>query len=805
MVPAVIPGVLGFVLLAGLVISAGGYPPGLMGGSSPRAAPGGPSLFGTVDGPQLGTWVRPVAGTTPVTLVLGLEPRNLSSLQRFLAQVEDPSSPEFRHFLDLSQFEDRFAPSEGSVQEVVGYFQAHGAKEIAVSPDRMVISLVLPEADLATVFHTYLGWYASPQGYDFYAAAAPPQVPGSLAGVLDGLEGLSDWGNFQWELQAHLLKTGVVSPLSPNAGVSPDQYDILANSGEPVYWASDLQAIYQELPLLQRGNNGTGLAVATLLSSGYNETASGGQGENLPPWNPQALELYYEASFPPRSALPVPHGVPVGIDGVIPPAPGAPPEVGGVPLSDDSGAVDENSLDLETLGSLAPGAALYTFYFAESLAASGSTSLSADFDMDLNAALAYNYSSDHLVAISNSWGLPDTNDTVWNGLAQMAAAMGITLIASSGDQGDAPPALQDHPQGQWPPFPATAAYNTYGVLAVGGTHVVVQGKPTGVWNPNSSQNVPEGYDAPNITGIASESAWFSPSPNPSQYAGTEGGISSVINEPLWQARSAAQPTIHYTAERQGIPYARAIPDVAALGDQLLVFTAIQGTSYVTYGIFEGTSISAPVWAALVAVMAQADNLSAGFGYLDPAIYAVGGYFEAHGSLASPLREVLQGNNYAFNASVGWDPLTGWGEPVASALAPALLNRTYLGYVFNPNATPGIAHPIPTPKGSLNLPPWVLGLLGLGGILALAVVVALATSQRRRHQPAPPGIMVRSIQPPPPGSPGPPWQVETPPPYAPLPGRESPEFSQPSRHCSRCGAPLPTGATYCPWCGSPVYP
>ena len=87
----------------------------------------------------------------------------------------------------------------------------------------------------------------------------------------------------------------------------------------------------------------------------------------------------------------------------------------------------------------------------------------------------------------------------------------------------------------------------------------------------------------------------------------------------------------------------------------------------------GTSGAAPLWAAVVAVVASANGNTAGYGQLNPALYLL-----AQQSPSTYLNDVTSGNN-DYNATAGgqypampgYDMATGLGTPVASALATGL--------------------------------------------------------------------------------------------------------------------------------------
>jgi kumamolisin len=76
-------------------------------------------------------------------------------------------------------------------------------------------------------------------------------------------------------------------------------------------------------------------------------------------------------------------------------------------------------------------------------------------------------------------------------------------------------------------------------------------------------------------------------------------------------------------------------------------------------VIGGTSAVAPLWAALVARLAQATGRR--FGLLQPALYAQAGAF----------RDITSGTNGTYHAGPGWDPCTGLGSPNGTALLAAL--------------------------------------------------------------------------------------------------------------------------------------
>ncbi|KAI0090980.1 tripeptidyl peptidase A [Irpex rosettiformis] len=105
------------------------------------------------------------------------------------------------------------------------------------------------------------------------------------------------------------------------------------------------------------------------------------------------------------------------------------------------------------------------------------------------------------------------------------------------------------------------------------------------------------------------------------------------------------------------PNGRAFPDVSAQADNFKIF--FQGTP----GLIGGTSASAPTFAGFVALLNDA-RIKAGLptlGFLNPLIYAIGA------THPTAFNDITTGNNpgcgtEGFNATVGWDAVTGWGTP-----------------------------------------------------------------------------------------------------------------------------------------------
>jgi tripeptidyl-peptidase-1 len=152
--------------------------------------------------------------------------------------------------------------------------------------------------------------------------------------------------------------------------------------------------------------------------------------------------------------------------------------------------------------------------------------------------------------------------------------------------------------------------------------------------------------------------------NPEKVAGfSTGGFSNIFSVPDFQ-KDVVQNYINGLGDTYKGMYnagGRAFPDVAAQGTNLPV---VSGGQNIMVG---GTSASAPIFAATIAMLND-ELLKAGkspLGWLNPFLYANPGAFT----------DVTEGSNpgcgtNGFSAAQGWDPATGLGTPIYSALRSA---------------------------------------------------------------------------------------------------------------------------------------
>ncbi len=306
------------------------------------------------------------------------------------------------------------------------------------------------------------------------------------------------------------------------------------------------------------------------------------------------------------------------------------------PNNDRAGWAQETELDVEIIHAIAPAAniVVLTSPVAET---EGTIGLPEFLQLEQYAV------SHHLGNIvSQSWGASELTlqDQAgqqqlqqWNSFFQQATTkQGMTFFASSGDNG-----ATDYTDLQAKHL-ATVATTSFPpdnpwVTAVGGTSLT------------------------NTGGIWSETVW-----NDGGNA-SGGGFSRFFPMPSYQKTlpASVQSAFH---DKRGVP------DVAGDADPntgLAVYLTGQWTQA------GGTSASAPLWAALMAIANQMAGRPLGF--IDPAIYQLA----ASPTYAQDFHDITTGNNTnptahvtGYNAVAGWDPVTGFGSPNAARLLPDLL-------------------------------------------------------------------------------------------------------------------------------------
>jgi kumamolisin len=280
------------------------------------------------------------------------------------------------------------------------------------------------------------------------------------------------------------------------------------------------------------------------------------------------------------------------------------------------GADGEVLLDIEVAGSVAQGAKIVV-YFAPN----------TDQGF-VDAVTTAVHATPTPAAVSISWGQSEDSWTAQSRSALDAAcadgvALGVTVCVAAGDSGSSDGVTGSQPHVD---FPASSP----NALACGGTSLHADAA-TGV--------------------ISSETVWN----DGSNGGATGGGVSDEFALPTWQANAGVPETASGST-------GRGVPDVAGNADPNTGYKVLVDGQSTVIG---GTSAVAPLWAALIARLAQGAGKT--FGLIQQQLYAG----VVSGQAAPGFQDITSGSNGAYSAGPGWDACTGLGSPDGTALLTEL--------------------------------------------------------------------------------------------------------------------------------------
>lgn len=116
-----------------------------------------------------------------LALAMILPLRNQSGLATLLKGLYDPSSPDYRHFLTVSQFTARFGPSSKDYQSVVKFARSKGFTVAGAPANRLLVRIQGTVAQVNKAFHVTMCNYRHPtEGRTFYSPDREPSLPGNV-------------------------------------------------------------------------------------------------------------------------------------------------------------------------------------------------------------------------------------------------------------------------------------------------------------------------------------------------------------------------------------------------------------------------------------------------------------------------------------------------------------------------------------------------------------------------------------------------------------------------------------------------
>jgi subtilase family serine protease len=608
-------------------------------------------LAGTAAGAASVAAAGPTSSALPLQLVFALRARS-AALQRFATAVSTPGDPLYGRFEPVARLAARFGAGPGEIARTVAYLRAHGARAVRVDATGLFVDATLPAGRAERLFATRLEQFRTRRGV-YTAPLGAGSIPAALRGTVTAVIGLSTkpiaTGGAVDRLSAagraraprapafiagaRLSAGPATAPVSPGSPGTP--------SGNTVH---SQQPTSGYLPASGTASGCSG-AVATgsftpaqyLTAYGYGPLRAAnitGQGERVALIEIDGFRKSDIDSFASCFGLRVPrvNVFGVGLRHALSPGP-------------------EATLDLEVLDSAAPGIHAIDVYESSANESAALRALTAPlqnrgFKPEVISA-SLGLCEPFVQSAVGVGGLNASNDAL-----AVAAASGISFLASAGDSGSA--GCIDERTGEPIPtlavnFPASSPFAT----GVGGTNLLLD---------SADQ-------------IVDQVVWNDAGLQPGSAGG--GGFSIGFRRPSYQNGTVSSSH-------------RAVPDVSMLADiapgYAIYCTAAPDCTTGT-GAWQGvggTSAAAPLLAGGFALIDQELRLHkrAAMGLANPLLYEIG----RSGYAATVYSTVTHyGNDIGpwiigrplgcCTAHAGYNEAAGWGSVnVAGLLSRALVRE-----------------------------------------------------------------------------------------------------------------------------------
>jgi subtilase family serine protease len=554
--------------------------------------------------------VASVPGNASIEFDVSLQLSDTAGAVAFERAVSDPTAPAYRHYLTPAEWEQRFSPSPSSSAAVTSWLRSQGITIDAVSADRMTVAASAVATTIERAFQTNLKEYRH-LGKVVRLASAPLRAPANVAPLISAVTGLDQ------HMATPAGLRGAEAPSAPrtsaekelgqppgfrNAPPCSSYYGQTSDSTDPAYGGgypsplpyavcgygpAQFQAAYGLASPIKAGTNGNGVTVAvvdayaapTLLSDAQEYARRNQAGEPLA--SSQFSEVLSKPFSDPNRC-------------------------------EASEWFGEQTLDVEAVHATAPGAKIV--YMG---AKNCETGLNTSVQQVVDGHLAQ--------IITDSWGngggdvlVSASSREAFDHILLMAAGTGISVLFSSGDEGDEFTTLG----ATLADYPPSSPYDT----AVGGTSLQVGSGNARIGEPGWS-TAKSTLCSPilelSLSGCSASAlgTWLPPAPGAFLY-GSGGGTSYEYPEPSYQLGVVPAALAQRNTAVTGIAN-RVEPDISMDGDPttgMLVGetqTFPDGTYYDQYRI-GGTSLSSPLFAGVLADAIQAAGGPLGF--VNPALY-----------------------------------------------------------------------------------------------------------------------------------------------------------------------------------------
>ncbi|MFD4557662.1 protease pro-enzyme activation domain-containing protein [Streptomyces sp. NPDC058469] len=160
-----------------------------------------------------------VSAAKRISVAISLTPRSDKTLDTFVANVSNPRSSSYGHYLTKAQFAARFGRTDAEVKQVKEYLRAQGLTVGKVHSGNLLVDASGTAAQLEKAFGTKLStWKDAKSGRAFYANETAPTLPTGIADLVSDVTGLNN------RAQLHHQASSAVNPHNgPGGGYTPAQ------------------------------------------------------------------------------------------------------------------------------------------------------------------------------------------------------------------------------------------------------------------------------------------------------------------------------------------------------------------------------------------------------------------------------------------------------------------------------------------------------------------------------------------------------------------------------------------------------
>ena len=577
--------------------------------------------------------LEPATPLPGVTMYFQLTADQQAQLDSLVAAQQTPGSPYYHAWLAPAEYASRFGLSDKDLAAVQGWLESQGFNVERISNSHTSITFSGTVSQIENAFQTEMHRYQIGAETHF-ANATGLTVPAALNGIVRSVRNLDDFRPTpQFRPSPAALKPAFTS----------------ANTQEHFLTPKDVATIYDINAAYNSGYTGSGQTIAVV-----------GQSE---------ISVSDIEAFQTAAGLTVKAPTTLLV-----------PNTGTAAVS--SGDEAESDIDLEYASGTARGATIVFVYV-------GNNQNYSVFD-----SLQYAIDNKTAPIISMSYGaceasLSSTDYSTLESILEQGASQGQTVVAASGDSGStacydptAKSGVTAAMEVLSVNYPASSAYAT----GVGGSELLpadTSSSNTTYWESAGSSDV-----IGSALSYIPEQTWNDDSASVGAQYGAlyavssgGGGISTFTPRPSWQkgvpgissGNFRLVPDVSLASSAQYAPYLYCTSDTSSwiTGQKASCNSGFRDSSTQDLTAAGGTSFATPIFAGMLAIMAQKED-SSGFGVANTTLYSLAAnsstYASAFHDITLGGNQCTAGSTYCssagaseYAAGTGYDEATGLGS------------------------------------------------------------------------------------------------------------------------------------------------